>query len=254
VYTRCPACHTVHPVNAALLAVGGGRYRCGKCSKVSNALESLFDDWPRPSAAAPQPGDIPVLGLSLDIEAAEHSRQAGPDPESGGSGNAGEATGSRGPGRRLRMVWVLGAIVIAAVAAWQWAEFQGKPLLERPQVQAALIQLGLREPPPDKPYRNLDRIHVVSRQLTSHPYLPGQLRLTATIVNRAKRTQPYPEIEVALLDAASQVVMKKRIAPKDYLDPASAPGAGMVPQAYLPLVVDLPDPGRQAVGFEIAFR
>ena len=42
-YTRCPGCHTVHPVNAALLASGGGRYRCGKCNKVNNALEALFD-------------------------------------------------------------------------------------------------------------------------------------------------------------------------------------------------------------------
>lgn len=253
-YTRCPACHTVHPLNAALLAAGAGRYRCGKCNKVSDALESLFDDWPEPSARPPQPGDIPVFGLSLDIEAAEHSRQAPPDSGPGEPRSEADTTRGRASKWWLRMAWILGAIVVVAVAAWQWAEFQDKALLERPEVEAALVRLGLREPLPDTPFRNLDRIHVVSRQLTSHPYLPGQLRLTATIVNRAKRTQPYPEIEVTLLDAANQVVTKKRIAPADYLDPASAPGAGMVPQAYLPLVVDLPDPGRQAVGFEIAFR
>jgi len=27
----------------------------------------------------------------------------------------------------------------------------------------------------------------------------------------------------------------------------------MTPQAYLPLVLDLPDPGREAVGFELNF-
>ena len=55
-YTRCPACHTVHPVNASLLAQGGGKYRCGKCNKSANALESLFDEWPEPGDKPPGAG------------------------------------------------------------------------------------------------------------------------------------------------------------------------------------------------------
>jgi len=254
VYTRCPGCHTVHPVNAALLSAGGGRYRCGKCNKVSNAVESLFDQWPQAGARAVPPGDIPVLGLSLDLEGAARSRSAPADAGFDDPEDRIEVSGGTRSRWLVRSVWIVGAIVVLAVTAWQWTEFQGGPLLERPQVQAALVRLGLQSPPPAKPFRDLDQIHVVSRVLSSHPQRSGQLRLSATIVNRATRKQPYPDIEVTLLDASGRSLLQKRFVPADYLDPGSAPGASMVPHAYLPLAVDLEDPGPRAVGFELEFK
>ena len=251
-FTRCPGCHTVHPVNAALLASGGGRYRCGKCNKVSNALESLFDEWPRAGARATAAGEIPVLGLALDLDAAARSRQdpAGLDDSTD--------TDTKAPGQStrwlLRMAWILGAFLVVVVVAWKWAEFQGEPLLERPGVQTSLIRMGLQEPSPAGPFRDLDQIHLVSRALTNHPLIPGRLRLSATIVNRAAQEQPYPDIEVALLDAAGNVVLNKRFTPADYLDPERAPDAAMASEAYLPLVLDMEDPGVQAVGFELQFK
>lgn len=253
-YTRCPGCHTIHPVNAALLAAGAGRYRCGKCNKVSSALESLFDEWPQAGSKPAQSGEIPVLGLSLDLEGAAQARQA---PAGAGLSDS-DGTDSPANGRSLRWLartaWIAGGILVLGAATWQWAGFQGEPLLERPGVESTLVRLGLRQPPPAKPFRDLERIHLVSRELTSHPYLSGHLRLSATIVNRAAKIQPYPDIEVALLDATGEVVLRQRFAPSDFLDPESASGAGMVPQAYLPLVLDLVDPGVQAVGFELQFK
>lgn len=253
-YTRCPGCHTVHPVNAALLAAGSGRYRCGKCNKVSNAVESLFDQWPQAGDRPVPPGDIPVLGLSLDLEGAARSRTSPADAGFDEAETRIEASGGAGSRWLVRSAWIVGAIVVLAVIAWQWTEFQGDPLLERPQVRAALVRLGLQSPPPAKPFRDLDKIHIVSRELSSHPRRSGQLRLSATIVNRATRKQPYPDIEVTLLDASGRALLQRRFAPADYLDPGSAPGASMVPHAYLPLAVDLADPGPRAVGFELEFK
>ena len=253
-YTRCPGCHTVHPVNAALLSAGGGRYRCGKCNKVSNAVESLFDQWPQAGVQPVPPGEIPVLGLSLDLEGAARSRTAPADAGFDDTEDRIEAPAGARSRWLVRSVWIVGAIVILAVTAWQWTEFLGNPLLERPQVRAALVRLGLLSPPPEKPFRDLAMIHLVSRELSSHPHRSGQLRLSATIVNRATRKQPYPDIEVTLLDASGRALLQQRFAPADYLDPGSAPGASMVPHAYLPLAVDLEDPGPRAVGFELEFR
>jgi predicted Zn finger-like uncharacterized protein len=230
VFTRCPGCHTVHPVNAALLAVGGGRYRCGKCNKVSNALESLFDEWPRSGSQATAPGDVPVLGLALDLEAAAKARR---DPEGADldetTDAASKKVGSRAPWR-LRAAWICGALLVLAAVAWKWVEFRNEPV------------------------RDLDQVHLVSRELTSHPVLSGHLRLSATIVNRADRAQPYPDIEVTLLDASGNTVLSRRFTPDDYLDPERAPGAAMAPQAYLPLTLDMEDPGSEAVGFELEFK
>lgn len=260
-YTRCPGCHTVHPVNAALLAGGGGRYRCGKCNKVNTALEALFDEWPAAGARPPTAGELPVLGLSLDLQAAARSRQTpgvAPDQDAEADDES-TATGSGGLRWLLRLGWVAAALALAVVIVFQVAKFQGEPLLDRAPVRAAMERLGLREPPAAEPYRDLGLIHLVSRELRSHPDQPGRLRLNATIVNRAPRAQPWPDLEVTLLDAAGQAVSRQRFAPADYLAPgyesgSAAPGKGMAPQAYLPLALDLEDPGMQAVGFELEFR
>jgi predicted Zn finger-like uncharacterized protein len=250
VFTRCPGCHTVHPVNAALLAGGGGRYRCGKCQKVSNALEALFDEWPDAADRPAPAGDLPVLGLPVDLEAAARARL---DPAAGESGES-PATRRRDGRPYLRLVWIGGGITLVLVIAVQVAAFLGMPVLPSVDVPRLLERIGLREPPPTPPFRDLERIHLVSRELRSVPEQPGRLRLDATIVNRAARRQPYPDLEITLLDERGQPLLQKRFVPADYLAPGSPPDRGMAPEAYLPLSVEFEDPGRQAIGFELEFR
>lgn len=249
-FTRCPACHTVHPVSAALLAADGGRYRCGKCQKTCNALESLFDQWPAAAEQAPGPAPTPTLGLSIDLEQAARARQA---PEGSGLDTGGEDAEPRSRGPWLRLAWIAAAIVLAGVIAWEVAEFHGTPLPQRPEIERLLVRLGLREAPPPPVFRDLDRIHLVSRELRTHPVAPGRLVLKATIVNRAARKQPYPDLEVTLLDAAGQALSSQRFTPRDYLAAGADRSAGMAPQAYLPLTLELDDPGERAVGFELKF-
>jgi len=254
VYTRCPGCHTVHPVNAAVLAGGAGRYRCGKCNKVSNALESLFDEWPRAGDAPAKAGEVPVLATSIDMARAARSRAIPDDAPFIPDADADATSTEDRPRLLLRLAWITGAILIIAVAAFQWAEFRGEPLFEHARIQSAMIRLGLAEAPPEQPFRDLERIHLVNRELRSHPTLPGRLRLGATIVNRAPQAQPYPDIEVSLLDASGQVLSRQHFSAAEYLSSGSAADARMQPQAYLPLVLDLDDPGTRAVGFELQFR
>jgi predicted Zn finger-like uncharacterized protein len=254
VYTRCPGCHTVHPVNAALLAAGTGSYRCGKCNKLNNALECLFDDWPTPGAQPPKAGDPPVLGASIDLKGAAKARQEPEQTQTHQDETAAEPPRGRAARWLLRSAWIAGAIAILLVVMVQWAKFQGEPLLERASIRSGLVRAGLVSPPPRTEFRDIDRIHLVRRELRSHPTLPGRLRLTATVVNRAAQSQPYPDIDVALLDAAGDVVLRKRFAPSDYLAPDAPAGGELAPHAYLPLVLELEDPGVRAVGFELEFR
>jgi len=254
VYTRCTGCHTVHPVNAALLAAGAGSYRCGKCNKLNNALQSLFDEWPAAGAQPPKPGDPPVLGAPIDLKSAAKARQEPEQAPSEPDETASEPSRARATPWLLRTVWIAGAIAILLVVIVQWARFQGEPLLERASIRSGLVRAGLVSPPPRTPFRDLDRIHLVRRELRSHPTLPGRLRLTATVVNRAAQSQPYPDIDVALLDSTGAVVLRKRFVPSDYLAPDAPGGGELAPHAYLPVVLDLEDPGVRAVGFELEFR
>ncbi|MEJ2384210.1 MAG: zinc-ribbon and DUF3426 domain-containing protein [Xanthomonadales bacterium] len=252
-YTRCPECATVHPVNAALLAQGGGRYRCAKCNKVSNALEHLFDEWPAAGEKPAGAGDLPVLGLNIDFTKAGRSRL---EPAEAALTGAGEPPPERAPRGRLwlRALWITAAIALTVSVVVKLAEFNGTPLIEQADVDAALVRLGLKEPAPVKPFRDLDQIRLVSRQLIRHPTDPRLLRLQATIVNRATRRQPYPQIEVTLFGASGERISSVRFDAKDYLAPGSDRSRGMTPQAYLPLTLDFDDPGDDAVGFEIDFR
>lgn len=253
-YTRCPACHTVHPVNAALLAAGTGSYRCGKCNKQNNALEALFDEWPAPGAQPPKADAPPVLGLSIDLQGAAKARQDPTQTQTDPDDAVSDAPRGRAARLVLRMAWIAGAMLVLLVVAVQWASFQGEPLLERESIRSTLVRAGLLSPPPLTPFRDRDRIHVVRRELRSHPTLPGYLRLSATLVNRAPHSQPYPDIDVSLLDAAGEVVLRKRFVPADYLAPDARSGSDLAPHAYLSLALELEDPGVRAVGFELAFR
>lgn len=253
-YARCPGCSTVHPVNATILAQNGGRVRCGKCNTTFNALESLFDDWPEAGNKPASSGELPVLGIEIKLEEAGQARL---NPEGAAlKGSAPEAPPAKSRIGRffIRTSWLIGGLVVGAVIIFKVAEFSGHPVLEPEEVDAALIRLGITEAEQKTVYRDLELIHLVSRELEADPANPGQLRLEATIVNRAPKSQPYPDLEVILFDTEGAALATYRFEPADYLARDSLPEADMSPQAYLPLVLQLDDPGVQAVGFELNFH
>ena len=251
-FTRCPGCSTVHPVNATLLAKSGGRYRCGKCKKVSSALESLFDDWPESGTKPPRPGDLPELGLSIDFTRAGQSRL---NPEDANlTGEKEEPSPARRGRPWLRGAWIVAALVLAAVVTVKLSEFNNVPVADNLDMDAVMVKLGLKDSPPKQAFRDVSQIHLVSRELAVHPSEPGQLMLNATIVNRASKSQPYPVIQVTLFDAAGNRLAGHEFKPLDYLAPGSTGRLGMSPQAYLPISLGIEDPGTEATGFELDFR
>ena len=249
---RCPACSTVHPLNAAVLAQGGGKVRCGKCNATANAFDSLFDDWPGPGEKPAARGELPVLGQAIDLQAGKRARLT-PDGEA-----TDDATALAGPSRArqwlLRAAWLVGGLAIGAVVIFKAAEFAGQPLVEPGEIDTALQKMGLAEAESEPVFRNIELIHLVSRRLAVDPDQPGVLRLQATIVNRASKSQPYPELEVILFDAVGDRIADYSFAPQDYLAAHQPEGAEMAPHAYLPLSLELDDPGVQAVGFELNFH
>lgn len=63
-FTRCPQCKTVHPLNAGLLSDARGLVECGQCGRTFSALNFLFDQWPDGEEQRPASGSeaaLPVL-------------------------------------------------------------------------------------------------------------------------------------------------------------------------------------------------
>ncbi len=253
-YTRCPGCHTVHPVNAPLLAQEHGKYRCGKCKQINNALEALFDEWPEPGDQPPVAGKLPVLGTQLDLEAAKQTRL---EPGETSYSSEEEVVENQGKGRNKKLVraaWITTAIAILILVTVYLAEFFQYPLMESSSIKDMLTRTGQKDGSLSTPFRNLNQIQLLSRDMRSHPDRPDALNLSLTIVNRAARSQPFPELEVTLTDSVGQTLTKRLFHPNEYLPDDADIKAGMSPEAYLHISLELADPGHQAVGFELNFR
>lgn len=252
-YTRCQGCHTVHPVNAALLARARGQYRCGRCQKRANALDALFDEWPSAGDTVMAQGDPPVLGGTIALEQADSSELS---PEEAAlladTPPLGEPSGNKGPW--LRLVWITLGLILLLGSVYTAGTYFGKIHFDRAVVEESLVKIGVKDAPPEQPFRDTSSIELVSREMLSHPSRPRVLLLNATIVNRAPQAQSYPQIQVRLYNLENEVIGERRFRPTDYLTSTSAMRNGMTPGAYLRFSLEMLDPGDRAVGFELEFH
>ncbi len=252
-YTRCQGCHTVHPVNATLLARARGQYRCGRCQKLANALDALFDEWPSAGDPLVPQGEPPVLGGTIALEKVDDSELS---PEEAAlladTPTPGEPSGSKGPW--LRLTWITLGLILLLGSVYTAGTYFGKIHIDRAVVEESLVKMGVKSAAPEQPFRDSASIELVSREMLSHPSRPRALLLNATIVNRAPQAQAYPEIQVRLFNLENAVIGERRFRPTDYLTSTSAMRNGMTPGAYLRFSLEMLDPGDRAVGFELEFH
>ena len=244
-FTRCPQCKTVHALNAALLAYAHGSVQCGGCNKSFDALSFLFDDWPDGKAHQPAEGvksPPPVLGNP--VSKFKPIDQTDPDDDSNADKDS----------RAGRMLWVSLMLVLIVLtianATWTFRE----PLKNVPEISDWLNEKGWLQTEQDGMLKDPGQIQLVSRDMHVHPSRTGILILSLTFVNLATRQQVFPVLEVTLLDAAGQSIASRRFKPIEYLRPGADRQAGLGSEVYLPVLLELGDPGQQAVGFEIDFR
>jgi predicted Zn finger-like uncharacterized protein len=242
-FTRCPQCKIVHPLNAALLSHARGLVQCGDCGRTFSALSFLFDDWPSGQAHGPAQGSNvapPVL---------EHGRETEDIPEQTTAESKPEDN-SKSP---QNLIWVVATALLIlltiANATWTFRE----QLLTIPAINSMMNEPEDSEQEVHGLLKDPKQVQLVSRDMHSHPTRSGILVLSLTFVNLAQRSQVFPELEVTLLDAANQPVATRRLQPTDYLRPGADIAGGLATDVYLPVLLELGDPGEQAVGFEIQF-
>lgn len=253
-FTRCPGCKTVHPLNAALLAQGNGLYRCGSCNKVSNALQKLFDTWPeedqKPSNTDVATRQPPILG-----DRSEEQVSSVPDltREEAGLVRAAGFQDHQGNTQHSQKFWMNAAIAMLVVSLVNVIFVSGDELLAQPAIRSGLESIGIVEATPEFKYRDIDLLHLASSEMRSHPTLDETLILNATIVNRADQLQSFPALQITLFDKQNQPLARRVFKPGEYLQTSQGSTDGIAPGAYLPVIMELLDPGQHAVGFEMKF-
>ena len=241
-FTRCPQCKVVHPLNAALVSHARGLVQCGECGRTFSALSFLFDSWPSGQAHGPAQGPNaapPVLQVSTKAD----DKTETPDSD--------EQADSENKPKRLAWGLATGMLVLLTIVNIAWT-FRA-PILENPEVSAWMNKSGWLQTKPEGLLKDPQHMQLVSRDMHTHPTRSGILVLSLTFVNLAQYSQEFPQLEVTLLDAANQPVARRRLKPADYLRPGADIKSGLAKDVYLPVLLELGDPGEQAVGFEIRF-
>lgn len=243
-FTRCPQCKIVHPLNAELLSHARGLVQCGDCDRTFSALSFLFDEWPSGQAHGPArgPNAVPPV-LQRGSDSPDDDKEEKSEEEEPGE-----------TGIPKHLIW-LGATILFVLltisnAAWTFRE----QLIAIPAIND-IFDDSSEDSPIDESglLKDPAQIQLVSRDMHSHPTRSGILVLSLTFVNLADQSQVFPVLEVTLLDGGNQPVAKRRLKPEDYLRSDANITAGLAADVYLPVLLEFGDPGEQAVGFEIKF-
>ena len=101
--------------------------------------------------------------------------------------------------------------------------------------------------------RDISKIELINKNIYSHPNQPNSLVISASLENRANFKQPFPLIEISLLDAKSQIIALRRFTPKEYLNNNYQKDLLMVINKPIELKLNIADPGKDAVRFQFKF-
>lgn len=242
--TRCPICGTAFRVQPAQLSARGGKVRCGKCSSVFDGVAGLVEEGAERLAIEPSP----QLGLF------DPSRKPA-EPRASEEAPLPPFMAEAEPPRRLRWAWGLLALLAGAALALQVgfrfrSEIAATVPSAREPLREACRLLGCEVRLPRRP----DLMSIDSSELQADPRRQGIIVLHAVLKNRARFAQDYPALELTLTDDAERPVLRRVLAPREYLETARAAellAQGIAPGGEAPLRVYLHSDRPSATGYRL---
>jgi predicted Zn finger-like uncharacterized protein len=213
--TRCPVCGTAFRVQRSQLAGHGGSVRCGKCAAVFDGVAGLVEEGVEQLALEPSP----QLGLF------DPSRRPQAAANAAASDDAPLPTfmEEEDSGQRRTWLWaslaLLAALALGVQAVYR---FRAELAAHLPESRAPLADacrlLGCEVPLPRRP----DLMSIDSSELQTDSRREDVIVLNAVIRNRARFPQDYPSLELTLTDESERPVLRRVLAPRDYLDTGRA--------------------------------
>jgi len=267
-FTRCPECHAIYPLRALWMAQNQGKVECGRCGKIYNCIEHLFDDWPEPDElpAPAATSEAPFYlshRISNEKQAVHHLEAAGqielPNNDTGIEGGTDSEIGTDPdqldllPFRTYKWVWNSLLLLLIPLTLINFGWHYRHDLLQNTTLRSTAEGLGLVKTANKQKQRHPEQFQLLSRDMHAHPGLKGALVLSLTIVNRAGFRQNLPDIEISLLDENQKTLARRRLKPAEYLAEKHQVNNGLAPDALLPLVIEFADPAVAARGYEIQF-
>jgi predicted Zn finger-like uncharacterized protein len=281
--TYCPACRTHFRVHAEQLAARAGQVRCGKCSRPFNALEHLLEEeapsygsgamraepatakhlpepartdaadasFKTPEAAEPFPADAAAVEIPPPpIEAAESAPFKIKETPAAPAFDFGP---SAAPGKPVRRwPWLLGALPLLALLLAQAAYHYRSAIVllwpeAKPYAVALCATLGCELPLP----RRVELMSIEASDLQADITNPNVMVLLATLKNRAIFNQQYPVLELTLTDAQDQPLVRRVLAPQDYIGKSVNAQAGFAANTEIAIKVFIESSQVKATGYRL---
>lgn len=247
--TRCPHCATAFRITTNVLEAHRGLVRCGHCSEVFNAYDSLdnLHDAPARSIPSEEIQEAPLefeSELLLQTEPDEVLREDEPLIEETGQSfetispdEPAEPAQEEAPAEEFSVVdkpsrfgwlWFSGSMLLVILLLGQSAYYWRMELSLaipglRPVLTSYCSVLNCSIPLP----RRVDLIGIESSSLQAESNRVGVLDLYASIRNSAPFAQAYPLIELTLTDAQDAPLARKVFKPTEYLADSTGIGDGI---------------------------
>lgn len=135
---------------------------------------------------------------------------------------------------KAHWAWAVGGLLLLLAAALQAVYLfrveiaQALPNARPLMTQACSLfncEVGLPQ--------DLDTLSIESSDLVADPQRPDQIELRATLRNKARNVQAYPNLDFNLTDAQDETLVKRIIAPATYLKPPASQTTGFAPNSEI---------------------
>ena len=152
-------------------------------------------------------------------------------------------------------IYIASAILLMTLASLQLIIFRSTDLVDNfPSLEPTLSDLCNTLPCRYTGPRDVSQVKLLSRDIRIHPKEEKALLITATMINRAKFKQPYPDIKITLSDLSGDVVARRQFPAEQYLKRIYSPLLRMPSGQPVKIALEVIDPGRDAVNFEFTFH
>lgn len=259
-YTQCNHCNAIFRVTMKELTAAQGLLRCGECDAIFDAMKMLSTTLPEERRFA-QLGVATPASLPEPEKAGRKPKIPAPDfdwhflsrkPKA--STALPEKKAIQRPAQRKsssHLFLYVGIAALALLLLLQLLYSSRNWLARQPMTAAATRQVCLVLGCDIRIPRAVDKIHLLSRNVYSHPNTPDVLTISASIQNDAGFPQTYPLIEISFLNKQNEVLALRRFQPDEYIPDHE----GQLIPVGIPqeLLLNISDPGEEAVRFQFRF-
>jgi hypothetical protein len=144
-------------------------------------------------------------------------------------------------------------LLLSALAVGQYVYHQRDTLAQNPEFKPWLERMCEVAECALTPYRDTGAFELLERDVRFHPGHEDALLISASFVNHADFSQPYPEVELVLKNMEGKVVAQRRFRPQEYLNIEQSLEKGIAARQETALLLEVSDPGLEAVSFEFNF-